>query len=617
MIVPSRAPVRPRVLCPHSGEALPLEDEILRLVEAGRSGVVALVGPAGSGKTTALQHLAAVLPADAPVALWDEGDECPGVPAGGLLVCAAAADPPGGAASYRLAPWGQDELIEYLMAAHRARCGTVVARLRPDDHFLFRGVPEIWRAVLDRMAADGAAPNARTALHRLLEAQLPDTDIVERARSACLNLLARGAPEGPCPWARVDRPGFPRGAVRLLRHPPVQLMLAAERVAADLHGDADCDYLKLRLPRELVESAAAAVRGDERALDHLRRLLAGPPWAHAMAASLLLGADPSWVPGPGPAPRLAGAYLGGARWPAVRLPRAKLSEADLGDADLAGADLDVADVRKASLRGARLAGAALRALHAVEADLSGADLTLARAGDARFTGADLSGAVLDDAVLTGATLAFARLAKTSLRGANLTAALFPEAKLKGADFSGATLDRADLSGLRLAEATFAGAGFAGAVLSKCDLEGMDLPGADFRGADLDGALLTGSSMPGADFTGAGLRNAGLADVRWEGACLRGADLRGAGFHLGTTRSGLLITPIASEGTRTGFYTDDYDEQYYKAPEEIRKADLCGADLRGANVEGVDFYLVDLRGARYDPAQEEHFRRCGALLGDRG
>ena len=73
------------------------------------------------------------------------------------------------------------------------------------------------------------------------------------------------------------------------------------------------------------------------------------------------------------------------------------------------------------------------------------------------------------------------------------------------------------------------------------------------------------------------------------------------------------SPIASEGSRTGFYTDDYEEQYYKAPEEIRKANLCRADLRGARIDGVDFYLVDLRGAQYDAEHEDHFRRCGAIL----
>jgi fluoroquinolone resistance protein len=123
-------------------------------------------------------------------------------------------------------------------------------------------------------------------------------------------------------------------------------------------------------------------------------------------------------------------------------------------------------------------------------------------------------------------------------------------------------------------------------------------------------------MPNADFRNADLSNTGLADIEWEGANLRYANLSGASFHLGSTRSGLVGSPLACEGSRTGFYTDDFDEQSFKAPEEIRKANLCGADLRGAKVDGIDFYLVDLRGAKYDRTQAEHFRRCGAILESR-
>ena len=68
---------------------------------------------------------------------------------------------------------------------------------------------------------------------------------------------------------------------------------------------------------------------------------------------------------------------------------------------------------------------------------------------------------------------------------------------------------------------------------------------------------------------------------------------------------------------TGFYTDEFTEQDFKAPEEIRKANLRGADLRGANIEGVDFYLVDLRAALYDEEQAAHLRACGAILRQRG
>ena len=90
-----------------------------------------------------------------------------------------------------------------------------------------------------------------------------------------------------------------------------------------------------------------------------------------------------------------------------------------------------------------------------------------------------------------------------------------------------------------------------------------------------------------------------------------------GDFLGSARSGLVFSPLACEGSRTGFYTDDYEDQHFKRPEEIRKANLRGADLRGAKIIGVDFYLVDLRDAQFDDEAREHLMRCGAILEDKG
>lgn len=193
------------------------------------------------------------------------------------------------------------------------------------------------------------------------------------------------------------------------------------------------------------------------------------------------------------------------------------------------------------------------------------------------------------------------------------------ARLNQADFSGAKLREAKLAGLVLAHARFDGADFTRAQLMGSDFEVNDLEGlliaeACFVEARLDGATLTGSIMPAANFHNAFLRGAYLGGIEWEDADLRGADLRGATFHMGSSRSGLVGSPIASEGSRTGFYTDDFEEQYFKAPEEIRKANLCGADLRGALIDDVDFYLVDVRGAKYDAQQERHLRRCRAIHG---
>ncbi len=84
--------------------------------------------------------------------------------------------------------------------------------------------------------------------------------------------------------------------------------------------------------------------------------------------------------------------------------------------------------------------------------------------------------------------------------------------------------------------------------------------------------------------------------------------------MGSSRSGLLFSATPREGSLTGFYTDDVDSLAYRDPAEVRKANLCGADLRGARIDDTDFYLVDLRGAQYTLEQEEHFRACGAILG---
>ncbi len=153
-------------------------------------------------------------------------------------------------------------------------------------------------------------------------------------------------------------------------------------------------------------------------------------------------------------------------------------------------------------------------------------------------------------------------------------------------------------------------------MSMCDLEDAEAPAANFAFADLIGANLTSSRMPGANFSSAILKGAKLGNVNWEGADLTHAYLNQCTFHFGSSRSGLVGSTIASEGTRMGFYTDEYDQQTYRPPEEIRKANLCGADLTGANLKDTDFYLVDLRGAKYTPDQFEHLRRCGAILFDR-
>ena len=381
MIRIERALVKPRVFANGGNEALPLEDEIVRFLKAGTPGRVALLGLAGAGKTTALQHLAAVLPFAPRLLLLDERDEYPSGASLRTNLVIYAAQPEScrlhpHLVIYRLAAWTRDEIIEYLLAAHKKRCAAVMARVHEDDYDLLDGAPELWRIVLDRLANDDALPDVRRALHHHLEAHLCDTDVLERARSACLNAAVAPDKDWTKTVAQLARPGFAEGLVRVLRHPAAQVLLAAERIAADLHGDGACDCLATHLPRELVRSVASFVAQDRRAREHLYRLLEGPSWSHAMSASLLHAAGVDWAPPRDTPAMLGGAYLDGIRWPAVDLTGANLAQTDLSAADLLQAKLTRANARRANLS-LQLACTRplLEEMVAIKANLSHADLS--------------------------------------------------------------------------------------------------------------------------------------------------------------------------------------------------------------------------------------------------
>jgi uncharacterized protein YjbI with pentapeptide repeats len=624
-----RARVRPRVVSPISGEAFPLDEEIWPHIKSQEHGAIHIYGPAGSGKTIALRHVASLLPATARVSVLDDpdwNDIDQGCRAGLVVYASRTTAYPKHLATYRLASWTSDEFIEYLLSAGRKRCASVMARLgreRAEWSFL-GGNPELWTIVLDRMLANDSIAGLRQALRAEFASRVGEGEIPEHrhprhggslgprsssaVQSACLTgLLARA--DSVVHEDLIEACCFDERLIFLVRHKPVQLLLAAEWIEGRLSGDGDCSFLLEPLSRDLVHEAGLLLRARPSAIDRLKRFTACTDRRrHPMAASLLHAAGIGWRPEPSSVPRLEGAYLAGARWPGVALVGAAMRDVDLRDADLTGACLQCAEIRGGNFSGAVLRGSWLDDVEAGCADFRNADLSRIHAERARFRAANLEGAKLEHAWLWHAQFGNSHLVNARFEASELGAADLTGAKIEGADFSGANLNKALLCGVDLRAAHFEGARLTRAVLRDCNLEAMKLPHAEFANADLTGSYLTGSSMPSANFERASLRDTGLAEVDWEGARLARADLRGASFHMGSSRSGLVGSPIACEGSRTGFYTDDYDEQDFKSPEEIRKANLCGADLRGAKIDGVDFYLVDLRGALFDRAQH---RICGS------
>jgi uncharacterized protein YjbI with pentapeptide repeats len=611
-LTPRRAPVIPRVRTTPGGAALPLERRVRALLEAGAGGYVNLYGPPGSGKATALRHLACALQADPAVHLQKSKlDVALAVSRCGVTLIVVTSDHRRAGhcqAWFELVPWGDDELIEYLVATRRDRCAAVMKRVTAcDSRASLSGLPGLWRVVLDRMADDDSIPDVTAALRAALAQPLSDPRLLAARR--CLSGIRRG--QYPDLGPPVE---LPDDARLLLRYSPTRLLLAAECLVADLCDAAAATHLQTPLPPDLVAEAAKVIRHWPEAMSNLEAVVrGGPRQPHAMAASLLVAAQPAWRPEHGKPPDLARAYLAGVRWSGLDLCGMNAFNADLSGADLRGCDLDGATVQGGKLCGSKLRGAAIHRLQAIGADFSGADLTAAKARQAVLSRASLVGANLTGANLEAVRMDHADLTGATLVDACLVGAVLDSAKIEGADFRDADLTGASLPRVRLSSADFVGACFQDANLGACDLEHMELPEPIFTGAKLGTAVLTGSVMPGADFRRANLSNTGLADIDWAGADLRGADLRGATFHLGSTRSGLVGSTLPCEGSRTGFYTDDYDDRDFKPPEEIRKANLCGADLRGANVDGVDFYLVDLRGAKYSDKQAVRFARCKAIL----
>jgi ABC-type phosphate/phosphonate transport system ATPase subunit len=161
---PLPAVVQPRVISRQSGQSVLLEDAVRLAAEQSEAQIVWIVGGPGSGKTTALRHLAAVLPAGLSIRLVDDFVDEDALNTSDAQVLIAtrsrgrdAPEKVGNVfqSTFPLAPWTTDDLIEYLLHAHPRQCRSVMTRLKSvsaAECYALASAPELWRVVLDRMA---------------------------------------------------------------------------------------------------------------------------------------------------------------------------------------------------------------------------------------------------------------------------------------------------------------------------------------------------------------------------------------------------------------------------------------------------------------------------------
>ena len=180
---------------------------------------------------------------------------------------------------------------------------------------------------------------------------------------------------------------------------------------------------------------------------------------------------------------------------------------------------------------------------------------------------------------------------------------FRETRLLDCKFHASNLDRSKFDKSELGRCDFSDSS-----LRDSNIEATQFSACSFTETDLSSSHWINGSSFNCNFSSANLTSTDWRQFKTQEASFQDTDLTEAKL----TESGLVGSPYPSHGTRTGFYTDVLEEQYFKEKEQIRRAALLDCDLTGANTDGVDFYLVDLSGCKMDANQRRQAIATGAL-----
>ncbi|MFN0135095.1 MAG: pentapeptide repeat-containing protein [Phycisphaerae bacterium] len=613
--------VPPRVFLPEQAEPVRIDRAVALYITGAKQRPIHILGPLGFGITTAIefvrQSLALRSDLRSDVLLIDESArprDWYGDAAGRTVIIGTVSqvrDPH--TVTLRLAPWTHDDVVDYLLAVAPKQCGRVMKRVEPQlAQDEFAGYPALWTIALDEMLMDDSLPTPLAALENCIS-RYASGEERDKVSFHCFLWLCQTfitvATADELVWSGLASP-----IRRLLRCRPFQLIYAVQPAIRRLIDPGAYELGQERWPRDLTTRVGELAGCDSltvtQVLHAMKRM---HPDVQPIAASVLTATRLPWELPEGLVPRLDHADLRRLLWRDRNLTRVSAPCANFAGAKLWDVQFDLGD-----LLGANFGGAALEKCSLVDAVASNIDFTAARLSHCDFGRAEL----------IGSNFASSTIERCQFVGSSMRRAAFDSAVVARSDFSDAIFDRPQLRDVRFTDCRFVGSWFEharlrdcrfrhcvfdAAVFVGCDLQELEILEASFVSAELSECDLSGTHMPGANFHEAEFRDVGVMNASWPGADLSYSDLTGLMFHAGTSRSGLVGSPLASEGTRTGFYTDESLEQRFREPEQIRRADLRGCDLRGAKIEGVDFYLVDLRGAKLSDDQIPWLRQCRAIL----
>lgn len=525
----------------------------------------------------------------------------------------------GSVVEFRLAKWNLDDCIDYVMARAPDQCKSVISRLvEADDLWLASQSPRVITAALEQLISN---PNLRST-EAALQSHFDSFKLTQRLKNKILSVCIQNLHDNAASFLKLGhltkRNSLDRELAKILSVQTVQYVLAIDFLISRIAANRVPKCLTRIWTPSLIEFVADHIcdAQNDRAIAHLDRLANKLNNQYSSnAASILFQVDSKWKPTRNSHLGLEGAYLSGANWKNLSAEKSLISHADISNADLSHSKLESSIVSSSDFSDTNLEGAKLDRLTARRANFSRANLRNCQCRFAEFRSANLCDADLESGDFLLTSFMHADLTCANLNQANLQEAIFALAKMAGATLIGAGLTKANLANVDLRETDISAANFFSSLLTRTNFAGKKVHETDFDQADMQQSDWSNTRVISCSFVGSDLRGALMGDAHWIDCNLQNVDFTGCHFFYGSTRSGLVGSPYPSHGTRTGFYTDEFEDQYFKQVEEIRKASFCGCDFRGAKVEQADFYLVDLRGAMYDEEQKLHFQKCGAILRD--